>query len=88
MSYQYRDMDILIVIYIFNAVLIFIVNADLRSRPLSDFFFLLVAAEVISDAVEIIIEVSTNVAVFFVIKDFFILVFDLLEAGDVSEIEV
>jgi hypothetical protein len=88
MSYQYKDMDILIVICIFNAVLTFTANADLRPRSLSDFFFLLAAAEAISDAVEIIIKASVEVAVFFVIKSFFALIFDLLEAGDVSEIEV
>jgi hypothetical protein len=87
-SYQYRDMDILIVICISGAILIFITNADLRSRSLSDFFFLLAAAGVLSDAVEVVIEASAEAAAFFVIKDFFALVFDFLEAEDASEIKV
>jgi hypothetical protein len=81
-------MDVLIVTNIFGAILISTVNADLRSRSLPDFFFLLAAAEVSNDAVEVVIEVSAEVAVSFVIKSFFALVFDLLEAGDVFEIEV
>jgi hypothetical protein len=81
-------MNILIVIYIFNAVLISTANADLRPRPLSDSFFLLAAAGASNDAVKIIIEVSTETATSFIIKDFFTLIFDLLEAGNVSEIKV
>jgi hypothetical protein len=80
-------MDILIVICISNAVLIFTANADLRSRLLLDFFFLLAAAGALNDAVKIVIEASIEVTAFFVIKDFFALVFDLLEVGDASEIE-
>jgi hypothetical protein len=81
-------MDILIIINIFNTVLIFIANADLRPRSLPDFFFLLAAAGVSNDAVEIVIEVSAEAAVSFVIKSFFILIFDFLEAGDVFEIKI
>jgi hypothetical protein len=81
-------MDILIIICIFDAVLIFIANADLRSRFLSDFFFLLAAAGALSDAVEVVVEVSAEAAASFVIKGFFTLIFDFLEAGDVSEIKV
>jgi hypothetical protein len=75
------------VIYIFDAILIFTANADFRSRSLPDFFFLLAAAGALSDAVEIIIEISAEAAAFFIIKIFFTLIFDLLEAGDVFEIE-
>jgi hypothetical protein len=81
-------MDILIVICISDIILISITNADLRLRSLPDFFFLLVAAGVSSDAVEVIVEVSAEIIVFFVIKGFFALVFDFLEAGDVSEIKI
>jgi hypothetical protein len=87
-SYQYKDMNILIVIYISDAVLISIANADLRSRSLSNSFFLLAATEASSDAVKIVIEISTEVAVPFVIKNFFTLIFDLLEVGNVSEIKI
>jgi hypothetical protein len=87
-SYQYRNMNILIVICIPDAVLISIANADLRLRFLSDSFFLLAAAGASSDAIEIIIEASAEAVASFVIKSFFILVFDLLEAGNVSKIKV
>jgi hypothetical protein len=87
-SYQYKDMNILIVIYISDAVLISIANADLRSRSLSNSFFLLAATEASSDAVEIVIKVSAEAAASFIIKNFFALIFVLLEAGDVSEIKV
>jgi hypothetical protein len=75
-------------ICISDAILIFIVNADLRPRSLSDFFFLLAAVGALSDAVEVIIKVSVKAAVSFMIKNFFALIFDFLEAGDVSEIEI
>jgi hypothetical protein len=81
-------MDILIVIYISDAILISTANADLRSRSLSDSFFLLAAAGTLSDAIEVVVEVSAEIAASFVIKDFFTLVFDLLEAGNVSEIKI
>jgi hypothetical protein len=81
-------MNILIIIYISDAVLIFIANADLRPRSLPNFFFLLAAAGASSDAIEIIIEASAEAAAPFVIKNFFILIFDLLEAGNVSEVKI
>jgi hypothetical protein len=81
-------MNILIVISISDIILIFIANADLRPRSLSDFFFLLAAAGTSSDTIEVIIKISIKIAVFFIIKDFFTLTFDFLEAGDVSEIEI
>jgi hypothetical protein len=81
-------MDILIVIYISDAVLISIVNADLRSRSLLNFFFLLAAAGALSDAIEVVIEVSIEAIVPFIIKNFFALIFDFLEAENVSEIKV
>jgi hypothetical protein len=85
---KYRDMDILIITYIFNAILISTANADLRPRSLSDFFFLLAAAGALSDAVKIVIKVSTEAAASFIIKGFFALIFDFLEAGNVSEIKI
>jgi hypothetical protein len=48
----------------------------------------LAAAGAISDAVEIVVEASTKAAVSFVIKSFFALIFDLLKAGDVSEVKI
>jgi hypothetical protein len=81
-------MNILIMICISGVILIFIINADFRPRPLSDSFFLLAVVGALSDAVEVIIKVSVEVAVSFVIKGFFTLIFDFLEAGDVSEIEI
>jgi hypothetical protein len=81
-------MDILIVTYISDAVLISTANADLRPRSLLDSFFLLTAAGASSDTIEIVVEVSAEVAASFVIKNFFALVFDFLEVGDVSEIEI
>jgi hypothetical protein len=86
-SYQYKNMNILIIICISGAVLISTTNADLRSRSLPDSFFLLAAVGISSDAVEIVVEISAEAAIFFVIKDFFILIFDFLKAGDVSEIK-
>jgi hypothetical protein len=74
-------------IYISNTILTSTANADLRPRPLSDFFFLLAAAGAISDAVKIVIEVSIKAAAFFVTKGFFALIFDLLKTGNVSEIK-
>jgi hypothetical protein len=47
----------------------------------------LTAAGASNDAVEVVIEISTETAVSFVIKDFFTLIFDLLKAGDAFEIE-
>jgi hypothetical protein len=81
-------MDILIITYISDAVLIFTANVDLRPRSLLNFFFLLVAAGASSDAIEIIIEVSAKAAISFIIKDFFTLIFDLLKAGNVSKIKI
>jgi hypothetical protein len=81
-------MDILIMIYISDAVLISTANADLRSRSLPDSFFLLAAAGASSDAIEVVVEVSAEAAVPFIIKGFFALIFDLLEAGNASEIEI
>jgi hypothetical protein len=63
-------------------------NADLRPRFLPDSFFLLAAAGTSNDTIEIIIEISTEIAASFVIKNFFALIFDLLEAGNVSEIKI
>jgi hypothetical protein len=75
-------------ICIFGAILIFTANADLRPRFLLDFFFLLAAAGASSDAVKVVVEISAEAAVSFVIKGFFALVFDLLEVGDVSEVKI
>jgi hypothetical protein len=88
MSYQYRDIDILIIICISDTILISIANADLRLRSLPNSFFLLAAAEASSDAIKIVIKASAKVAAFFVTKGFFTLIFDLLEAGNVSEIKI
>jgi hypothetical protein len=71
-----------------DTVLIFTANADLRLRSLSDSFFLLAAAGALSDAIEIVVEVSIKVTALFMIKGFFVLIFDLLEAGDASEIKI
>jgi hypothetical protein len=81
-------MDILIITYIPNAILTSTANADLRPRPLPNSFFLLAAAGAISDAIKIIIEASAEITASFIIKSFFTLIFDLLEAGNVSEIEI
>jgi hypothetical protein len=77
----------LIIISISDTVLIFTTNADLRSRSLPNSFFLLAAAEALSDTVEVVIEVSAEATASFVTKGFFALIFDLLEAGDASEVE-
>jgi hypothetical protein len=74
--------------YISDAILIFTVNADFRLRSLPDSFFLLTATEASSDAIKIIIKVSAEAAVSFIIKSFFALIFDLLEAGDASEVKI
>jgi hypothetical protein len=81
-------MNILIIIYVFGVILIFTANADFRSRFLPDFFFLLAAAGVSNDAIEIVIEISIKIAASFMIKDFFTLIFDFLETGDVSKIKI
>jgi hypothetical protein len=54
---------------------------------LPDSFFLLAAVGASSDAVEVVVEASVETAASFVTKGFFVLVFDLLEAGDASEVE-
>jgi hypothetical protein len=71
-----------------GAILISTVNADLRQRLLPDSFFLLAAAGVSNDAVEIIIKISIKAAAPFMTKGFFTLVFDFLKAGDVSEFKI
>jgi hypothetical protein len=81
-------MNILIIIYISDIILIFTANADFRLQSLSDFFFLLIITEISSDAIEIVVEISTETAASFIIKSFFALIFDFLEAGDVSEIKI
>jgi hypothetical protein len=78
----------LIIICISDTVLISTTNVDLRSRSLPDSFFLLVVGGASSDAIKVVIEVSVEVVAFFVIKSFFILIFDLLEAGDASEVKI
>jgi hypothetical protein len=81
-------MDILIMINISGAILISIINADFRSRSLSDSFFLLTVAGASNDTIKVVIEISIEVAVFFVIKGFFVLIFDFLEIGNASEIKI
>jgi hypothetical protein len=76
------------VICISNAILIFTANADLRPRSLLNSFFLLAAAGASSDAIKVIIEISAEITIFFVIKGFFTLIFDFLEAGNVSEVKI
>jgi hypothetical protein len=88
MLYQYKNINILIMICISDAILIFTANADLRLRSLSDFFFLLAAAGASNDAIEVVIEISAEITASFVIKGFFALTFDFLEAGDASEVKI
>jgi hypothetical protein len=80
-------MNILIIIYISDVILIFTANADFRPRSLSNSFFLLAAAGASSDAIKIVIKISIKAAASFIIKNFFTLIFDLLKAGNVSEIK-
>jgi hypothetical protein len=58
------------------------------AHDLCQIFFLLAAAGVSSDAIKIVIEISVEAAAFFMIKNFFTLIFDFLEAGNVFEVEV
>jgi hypothetical protein len=78
---------LIIIIYISDTNLTSTANADLRSRSLSDFFFLLTAAGALSDVIKIVIKVSAEAAALFIIKIFFTLIFDFLETGDASEIK-
>jgi hypothetical protein len=80
-------MDILIVTCISGAILTSTTNTDLRPRPLSNSFFLLAATGASSDAVKVVVKVSAEITASFVIKGFFTLIFDFLEAGDVSKIK-